>query len=562
MLLKKIIKRFPPLVRAYQLASAPGPTLRRLGELRDLRRDYAGLAAAPTAGNNSRLLVLGLLDDNLEGLKQEAFLVKGLQYRGMDCHVLGTRTGWAVPAYRALGVPGHVYLDVFLDRARARLVPGLAERLADRAVTFDALCALESDDGIKVGKYVASTLIRQLHVGCLDLGDPGIKARVRQAVADSLLLAEAGKLLLDTVRPNVCLFLERGYSPYGEFYDLALAQGLDVIQWCGSQRPDAFVLKRCTPANQDRHPSALSDKTWALLEAAPVTPALREAVAKELFEGYASGDWFSEVGTQFRTEIMGKDAVTRALGLAPEKKTAVLFAHMFWDATLFYGKDVFRDYKEWFVETVKVACRNTALNWLIKVHPANLVKLNRDGYQGELAELAAIREEIGELPPHVQIMPPDTPVSTYSLFSVMDYCLTVRGTVGIEAAVFGIPVLTCGTGRYDRLGFTVDASGREEYLERLTRLQELPRLSEAQTERAWKYAFGVFVLRLFHFSNLRILHARDAAASMRVEILPRTPEELEAAQDLRAFADWVMNSADEDYLDPPHRRFLGPREDA
>lgn len=552
--LKKLIKRFPPLVRAYQLATTPGPTLRRLSGLRDLRRDYAALAAAPVGGDKGRLLVLGLLDDNLEALKQEAFLVKGLQQRGMDCHVLGTRMGWAVPAYRALGVPGHVYLDDFLDRGRARLVPGLAERLADRAVSFDALCALESDDGVKVGKYVASTLIRQLHAGCLDLGDPGIMGRVRQAVGDSLLLAEAAKLLLDAVRPDVCLFLERGYSPYGEFFDLALARGLDVVQWCGSQRPDAFVLKRCTPANQDSHPSTLSDKTWELLKSAPLPAAAREAVRRELFDGYATGAWFSEVGTQFRTSIMEKDAVAHALGLDPEKKTAVLFAHMFWDATLFYGKDVFRDYKEWFVETVKAACRNTALNWLIKVHPANLVKLNRDGYQGELAELAAIREAVGELPPHVHVMPPDTPVSTYSLFSVMDYCLTVRGTVGIEAAVFGVPVLTCGTGRYDRLGFTVDASGREEYLERLGRLQELPRPSEAQTELAWKYAFGVFVLRLFHFSNLRILHARDAAASIRAELLPRTPQDLEGAPDLRAFANWVLRGGDEDYLD---EHFLG-----
>lgn len=552
--LKKLIKRFPPLVDAYRLACAPGPTLRRMGELRRLRQDYTSLTAAPATGAKGRLLAMGLLDDSLESLKLEAFLVKGLQHHGLDCRILGTRTGWAVPAYRALGVPGHAYLDDFLDQARARLAPGLAERLADRAVSFVALCALESDDGVKVGKYVASTLIRQLHAGSLDLDEPGTKARVRQAVADSLLLAEAAKLLLDAVRPDVCLFLERGYSPYGEFYDLALARGLNVIQWCGSQRPDAFVLKRCTPANQDSHPSILSPKTWELLKSAPLPDAAREAVRRELFDGYASGAWFSEVGTQFRTSIMEKDAVTRALGLDPEKKTAVLFAHMFWDATLFYGKDVFRDYKEWFVETVRAACRNTALNWLIKVHPANLVKLNRDGYQGELAELAAIREEIGELPPHVRLMPPDTPVSTYSLFSVMDYCLTVRGTVGIEAAVFGVPVLTCGTGRYDRLGFTVDASGREEYLERLGRLQELPRPSEAQTELAWKYAFGVFVLRLFHFSNLRILHARDAAASMRAELLPRTPQDLEAAQDLRAFADWVISSADEDYLD---EHFLG-----
>ena len=108
-------------------------------------------------------------------------------------------------------------------------------------------CTLESDDGVKVGKYVASTLIRQLHTG--DLDKPGTKVRGRQAVADSLLLPETAKRLLDAVWLDVCLFFERGSSPYGEFCKLALARGLNVIQWCGSQRSAAFVLKRCTPAN-------------------------------------------------------------------------------------------------------------------------------------------------------------------------------------------------------------------------------------------------------------------------------------------------------------------------
>jgi hypothetical protein len=50
----------------------------------------------------------------------------------------------------------------------------------------------------------------------------------------------------------------------------------------------------------------------------------------------------------------------------------VVFSQVLWDANLFYGEDLFEDAGEWFVETVRVACANSAMNWLIKLHPANV----------------------------------------------------------------------------------------------------------------------------------------------------------------------------------------------
>ena len=79
----------------------------------------------------------------------------------------------------------------------------------------------------------------------------------------------------------------------------------------------------------------------------------------------------------------------------------------------------------------------------------------------------------------------------------MDYCLTVRGTIGIEAASFGIRVLTAGTGRYDHRGFTTDSETRETYLARIAAIETLPRLSAAEQELAERFAYGAFMLRPF-----------------------------------------------------------------
>ena len=47
---------------------------------------------------------------------------------------------------------------------------------------------------------------------------------------------------------------------------------------------------------------------------------------------------------------------------------------------------------------------------------------------------------------------------------MMDACITVRGTVGIEVAAKEKLLITCGSGRYDRLGFSLDFNNKGKYL--------------------------------------------------------------------------------------------------
>jgi hypothetical protein len=133
----------------------------------------------------------------------------------------------------------------------------------------------------------------------------------------------------------------------------------------------------------------------------------------------------------------------------------------------------------------------------------------------------------------------------------MDYCLTVRGTVGIEAASFGVPVLTAGTGRYDRRGFTIDSDSRDEYLEKLAHLQEIPRLSPAQQELAERFAYGLFVLRPFALETVTIKPRKGRSLERgfhRTQINIRNKEDWFNAADLGAFAQWVKDSRQTDFM--------------
>jgi hypothetical protein len=280
------------------------------------------------------------------------------------------------------------------------------------------------------------------------------------------------------------------------------------------------------------------------------TPQHEQELLRDFEERYVVGKWTSYANRQYG-KMKNKTELEQQLGLDPRKKTAVVFPHILWDSTLFWGEDLFDDYEDWFVETVRAARDNCAVNWVVKLHPGNVWKLKRDRIVGESIDRRVLREKIGELPAHIHLLEPDTDISTFALFDVMDYCLTVRGTVGIEAAAFGIPVFTGGTGRYSGCGFTVDSTTRAEFLSKLAHIQDIPRLTPTQTEMAKKYAFALFIARPARFQSFhpeyKSLDELGHPLDHNVRINVRSAEEFARAADLQEFARWV-ESGQADFL--------------
>lgn len=472
----------------------------------------------------------------------ELALIKALELAGYTPIIITGRDRWFVRYYQLAGVDEILFWHEFAK--------GLDASEIEAAVTglrsFNDLLAFEYA-GARAGKYAASTALRYLRLGKLDLESPEMGQHLRRYLGSAMVYARAGQEIVRRVQPEIALSVDPGYTPRGELFDACLAAGIDTITWNSAHKSNVLILKRYTRENRNVHPVSVSDESWCQLRSMEWTDSHRRRLQEELYTNYASGDWYSEVGTQFHKHLMEPEELRQTIGLDPSKRTVVIFPHIFWDGTFFWGKDLFGSYEEWFVETVRAACGNDGLNWVIKVHPANVVKNVRDGVQGEPSEVIAIWKHIGPLPRHVCVIPSESEINTFSLFGIMDYCVTVRGTIGIEAASFGIPVLTAGTGRYDRRGFTIDSDSREEYLQRLACIQEIPALSRAQRELAERFAYGIFVLRPLPLTTVTLEFQKDAKASSRTRINARTREDWLNAPDLRAVAHWI-GSGREDFL--------------
>ena len=484
--------------------------------------------------------------------KVEAMLVSALASRGYRAVVfLPSRNRVIERIYAACGQVEFIYLDQLLDEEAKTAGETKANLLLRSGVDVSSLADLEVD-GFRTGRNVLSRVVRRFRVGRINSANPAHMEELHQILAESLAVAKISRDLLQSLRPSLAIFLEKGYTPAGEVYDACLLDGVDTIQWLGAPQADRLLFKRYSLPTRADHPFALGVDTWTKLQSASWSLEQEQMVAEKIASHYKSGAWYNRQQLQTGKRLMPPEEVRKLLGVKPERKIAVIFAHILYDATFFYGNSLYPDYEQWLVETVRAAIKNPHLDWIIKVHPVNVWRSRMDGMPMEQIEASVLREEFGELPSHVKLLSADTEINTYSLYQAINYGLTVRGTVGMELPCFGVPVITAGSGRYSEHGFTIDPATREAYCAVLAHLHDVPPLDAAGIRMARQYAYGAFFLRPYPMRVFRLnYHARDlgvGALTPTVEIDKKLMARWPESEDIAQFITWAINSNEADML--------------
>jgi len=471
--------------------------IRRIAsDLLETHRASGFLRRAPVVGIGRTLNLYAVDDDSIYGLKLMAFISQALRLRGWQIQVvLRNRSMMLGRAYfRAFGIYRFVYLEDhrLADEERA-LCRRKAKEFLDGPLGLQDIKAW-TFEGCWIGPQIISTLSRIRFEGSVDFAHPEVLRRLQEMLVPALEHVLRARKLIEQHPADLALTIEANYAVFGPLVDVAIGLGCNVIQMVQPWKDDALTFRRMTPVTRREHPSSVSSETLDFQEQQPWTDHEQHAL-DQMFQDRYGGRWFLQERNQRSTRRYTPDELTQRFRLDPAKPTAVVFSQVLWDANLFYGDDLFEDAGEWFVETVRVACANTALNWLIKLHPANVWKRKYEGITQEYAERALIDKAIGALPAHVTLIAADDDISTLSLFEFIDYGVTIRGTSGMELVCFGKHCVTAGTGRYSGLGFTLDSEHRTQYLERLTRLHLQSPMSPAELQRAKWHAYAAFALR-------------------------------------------------------------------
>ncbi|MEO8392406.1 MAG: hypothetical protein ABI700_05375, partial [Chloroflexota bacterium] len=430
-----------------------------------------------------------------------------------------------------------------------RIVAGLLPRNS----MVEQVLELQFHD-VDVGKHAMSVTARKLFQGKFDLNQPEIYQLLRDNLTKAVQGVVAAEAFFDTHPVKKMLVRDSGYIPNGAIYEVGLLRGVDCIVYEQGQRRGSWIFKRYTPDTKTQHYFSISRSTWEQIKAEPWTSA-DDARLETLFAGRYKPDSTDDTRRLMTgKQLKSPEEVRQELGLDPSKKTAVIFSHIAWDAAFFYGSCLFDDFEHWLFETVKfVAAECPDMNWIVKLHPFNVFKLQREK-QTEESEMRLLRT-LMPLPSHVRIMRASTPINTQSLFPVIDYVLTVNGTVGMEFPCFGIPALLAGTGRYNGLGFTIEPPTRAAYLEQLTSLHTVPRLSADQQTLAKRHFYAVVERRQTDLSDvapMELKRANEAESDVHdnIQITAHSLDEFARKASILRLGEWLAESSAPDILEP------------
>ncbi len=408
--------------------------------------------------------------------------------------------------------------------------------------------------GVDVGKHAMSVTSRKRYQGQLDIAEPETHRLLQDNLTRAVQAVLAAEAFFDTYPVKKMLVRDSGYIPNGAIYEVGLQRGVDCVVYEQGQRRGSWILKRYTPETRTQHYFSVAKSTWEQIKREPWTPE-DDARLEKLFAGRYKPDSTDDTRRLMTgKQLKSPEEVRQELGLDPNKKTAVIFSHVAWDAAFFYGSCLFNDFEDWLFETVKfVAAECPDVNWIVKLHPFNVFKLLREN-RSEESEMRLLRT-LMPLPDHVRIMRANTPINTQSLFPVIDYVVTVNGTVGMEFPCFGIPALLAGTGRYNGLGFTIEPPTREAYFQQLKTLHIVPRLDADVQVLARRHFFTVIERRQTDFTDvapMELKRANEAESDIHdnIQITAGSLDGFAHKRSIQRVGSWFADMDSSDILEP------------
>lgn len=176
--------------------------------------------------------------------------------------------------------------------------------------------------------------------------------------------------------------------------------------------------------------------------------------------------------------------------LDPSKKTIFVMLHAFNDHphSHFSTPMYFRDYFDWFEQTLEIAKTVTSVNWIFKEHPAAGMYVTRDVNLDDIFSCLDVS--------HIRFLDRNADFNALSIHHVTDVIVTCLGTAGMEYACLGIPCVLAGEAPYSGFGFTIEPGSLADYTNCLRTIGSLPRLSCEQIKAAKIVMF--FELPLIH----------------------------------------------------------------
>lgn len=354
---------------------------------------------------------------------------------------------------------------------------GSGQRL--RPSTFDLPPALHAD--IKeISLWDAQyTLMREE----VDMQDAKDKALYDLRIKRNTFAALAALEWMQANKPNVVLVPNGLILEMGIVFRVARYLNIPAVTFeFNDQREQIWLAQNTSIMRQD---------TDYLVEARcklPMTDEMYERLADLENARRGARVWGKSKRLWQYVSSQGAEATRKALGL--DNRPVVLLAANVLGDSLTLGRNIFAEsMSEWITKTVQYFAKRDDVQLVVRIHPGEKIVPQAKSMG------TVVREALPELPSRIHVIGALDNINTYDLIEIANLGLAYTTTVGVETAMNGIPVISCGQTHYRGRGFTIDPNTWDEYFAALEdALSDLPahRLNDQQTARAWNYAYRFF----------------------------------------------------------------------
>lgn len=317
----------------------------------------------------------------------------------------------------------------------------------------------------------------------VNMADPSDKALYDLRVKRNTFAAKATLDWMQKNKPDVVLIPNGLILEMGIIFRVARHLGIDAVTYeFNDQREQIWLAQNSSIMQQD---------TDYLVEARchlPVTDEMFEKVADLENARRGARVWGKSKRLWQYVSSQGADETHKMLNL--DSRPVVMLAANVLGDSLTLGRDIFASsMTEWITKTVQYFSNRKDVQLVIRVHPGEKLVPQAKSMG------TVVKEALPELPDHIHVIGALDSINTYDLIEIADVGLAYTTTVGLETAMNGRPVISCGQTHYRGRGFTLDPNSWDEYystLEKVLADISAHKLNEKQIEFAWNYAYRFF----------------------------------------------------------------------
>jgi hypothetical protein len=494
---KKVFNLAKKILEGLQCKTVLYNNVIKIGQefaLMRLRKIVANTTVVPPKPTGKKIVFNNVHGTYLEALYKEAGIAKALQLRGHEVKMLlcgGTQTACtalftiSIPPNQGMcrnckyfskkffdivGLPYATYFD-YLSSQEIQAIKDKVSKLS-----LDE-CKNYVHKNVNIG-FHATTSVQRFYKG----SDPekskySYVTMFRTQLVNAIISVDVAEKVVSREKPDRLYTSHGCYSNFGSFSEYFNRKGIRTTVWYTGYKKNSLIL------DFDKlHPYFLRYVT------ARKRKTLTPDEEKEL-DTYLNlrTNATSESGDTYLYGFSSEDHdLRKQFNVDQYDKTIIVFPNVPWDISLLNADKAYNDVYTWISETIKLFQDKPNIQLIIKIHPSEVAVM-----ESAQTVMDYINTTFPQLPSNISVIPPDTTISPYALLPLTDVGVVFNGTIGLEMAIIGIPVIVVGNTHYGDKGFTYDVASKKDYEKLL--FEDIPKLSVQKIRQARLYGYFYFI---------------------------------------------------------------------